>query len=74
MTFDKEAYRKRRKEGKRGQGEAPPEVVNIRPSEAQISFSNDNQMVLNNREYRRRNYKLPSDRPATKKTKRKKKK
>jgi hypothetical protein len=76
MTFDKDKYWENRKEGKRGQGEvalAPAKGVTKLPENAQISFTNDGSMVINNRAYRRRTVSLfPKSSQLRKKNKRKK--
>lgn len=72
MTFDKNKYWERRKEGKRGTEDSPAPVVHPDP-DLKIVFGNQGEMILNNRAYRRRAYRLPKE-EVKKTVKRKKRK
>lgn len=56
MAFDKDKYWENRKSGKRGQGEessAPVPGSKTIPADANLAFTNEGTMVINNRAYRR---------------------
>jgi len=79
MAFDKDKYWENRKAGKRGQGvdkSAPAKGTSHIPSDANIVFTNEGTMVINNRAYRRQLLKQslhPKSSQLRKKKQRKKK-
>jgi len=73
MTFDKKLYWSNRNSGKRGQGEVPKIPQNsIVPDTATVGFTNDGQLIIKNRAFRRKNTKIaPKSSQLRKKGKRK---
>lgn len=74
MAFDKETYWKNRKDGKRGQGvDVTVAPATIAPDTATVGFTEDGQLTIKNRKFRRTNVRLfPKSSQLRKKGKRKK--